>query len=104
MPELAADLGPPVEIARHTIRAALLFDDSRHLRRWSVARDLLLKKLIPAQALELGHRYSLVRMVDRSVMLDNAHPTLSMFHRGDAMTQRHSSKLIWHCVPRAFAL
>ena len=56
VPELPADLGPPVEITRDAIRAALLLDDARNLRRRNVARDLLLKEVIPAQARELGHR------------------------------------------------
>ena len=96
MPELSADLGPPVEVARDTIRAALLLDDARDLRRRRVARDLLLKKLIPAQALELGHPYSLVRMVDRSVMLDNTTQPFPCFIVENAMTQSIPQKMI--CV------
>ena len=49
VPELAADLGPSIEVARHAIRAALLFDDARNLRRRSIVRDLLLKEVVPAE-------------------------------------------------------
>jgi hypothetical protein len=55
MTELAADLSPSIEVAGDTVRAALFFDDASDVRLRSLGDNLLLKEIVPAEALADSH-------------------------------------------------